>query len=176
MFISYYNIIIRIDIVCLIFGGIMQRIIEIDLFLKSDLYEKYNKKNVSRDLIDYIVRTVMFFDKKDSIKIIFNDSLNEDVNYIELLKNTIRDEYNYSLRKNHYNNVMQIIYLLLGIIIIFVSTIVDSNLVFKELLLIGGWVLIWEMMELFMFTDLEEKRRRKILKRLLSCEIIERDV
>ncbi len=118
----------------------------------------------------------MFFDKKDSIKIIFNDSLNEDVNYIELLKNTIRDEYNYSLRKNHYNNVMQIIYLLLGIIIIFVSTIVDSNLVFKELLLIGGWVLIWEMMELFMFTDLEEKRRRKILKRLLSCEIIERDV
>ena len=133
-------------------------------------------KNVSRDLIDYIVRTVMFFDKKDSIKIIFNDSLNEDVNYIELLKNTIRDEYNYSLRKNHYNNVMQIIYLLLGIIIIFVSTIVDSNLVFKELLLIGGWVLIWEMMELFMFTDLEEKRRRKILKRLLSCEIIERDV
>ena len=33
----------------------MERVIEIDLFNKDDLYEKYNKKNVSRDLINYII-------------------------------------------------------------------------------------------------------------------------
>lgn len=154
----------------------MEKVIEIDLFNKDDLYEKYNKKNVSRDLIDYLVKTAMFFDKKDKIKIVFNASLNENVDYITLLKNTIKEEYNYSLRKHHYNNIMQVIYLFVGILILFLSNILDNSVIFKELLVIGGWVLIWEMIELEIFTDLEEQRKRKILKRLLNSEIIERDI
>lgn len=154
----------------------MERVIEIDLFNKDDLYEKYNKKNVSRDLIDYIVKTAMFFGKKDKIKIVFNDSLNENVDYIELFKKTIQDEYNYSLRKHRYNNIMQIIYLLLGILILFISNFLDNSIIFQELLVIGGWVLIWEMIELEIFTDLEEQKKRRILKRLLNSEIIERDI
>ncbi len=154
----------------------MERVIEIDLFNKDDLYEKYNKKNVSRDLIDYIVKTAMFFGKKDKIKIVFNDSLNENVDYIELFKKTIQDEYNYSLRKHRYNNIMQIIYLLLGILILFISNFLDNSIIFQELLIIGGWVLIWEMIELEIFTDLEEQKKRRILKRLLNSEIIERDI
>lgn len=154
----------------------MERVIEIDLFNKDDLYEKYNKKNVSRDLIDYIVKTAMFFGKKDKIKIVFNDSLNENVDYIELFKKTIQDEYNYSLRKHRYNNIMQIIYLILGILILFISNFLDNSIIFQELLIIGGWVLIWEMIELEIFTDLEEQKKRRILKRLLNSEIIERDI
>lgn len=154
----------------------MEKIIEIDLFNKDDLYEKYNKKNVSRDLIDYLVKTAMFFGKKDKIKIVFNDSLNERVDYIALLKNTIKSEYNYSLKKHRYNNIMQLIYFLFGVIILFISNFLDSTLIFKELLVIGGWVLIWEMIELEIFTDLEEQKKRKILKRLLNSKIIERDI
>ena len=118
----------------------------------------------------------MFFGKKDKIKIVFNDSLNENVDYIELFKKTIQDEYNYSLRKHRYNNIMQIIYLILGILILFISNFLDNSIIFQELLIIGGWVLIWEMIELEIFTDLEEQKKRRILKRLLNSEIIERDI
>lgn len=50
----------------------MTKNIEIDLFDKDALTEKYNKKNVSKDLINYIVDEAIFIDKNDTVEIIFN--------------------------------------------------------------------------------------------------------
>ena len=48
---------------------IMERIIEIDLIDKYDLVEKYNEKNVSNELIKYIINEAMYIPKKDKIVI-----------------------------------------------------------------------------------------------------------
>lgn len=49
-----------------------------------------------------------------------------------------------------------------------------EDVIWKEVLLIGGWVPIWETIDIELFSDLEGRRKRIILKRLLESEIIEK--
>jgi len=42
--------------------------------------------------------------------------------------------------------------------------------------LISGWVPIWETIEIELFPDAEGKLKRKIIKQLLNCEIVENNV
>ena len=64
----------------------------------------------------------------------------------------------------------------MGAFIIFLSTKVPEDLFWKEVLVIIGWVPIWEMFEVELFPDAEERKRRKAIKRLLKCQIVERTV
>ena len=70
---------------------------------------------------------------------------------------------------------MQLIYLIIGILSLVLSSLIKEN-IFKELILISGWVLIWSMIEIEIFSDTELKRKRKILKQLLNSEIIENNL
>lgn len=139
----------------------MEKVIEIDLTCNDDLYEKYNRKIVSNDLVNYII-TSANTKKKDKIKIIINNSIG--ISSVSLIKEGLKKEYEKSYLIYYKNNIVQIIYLLIGIIALFVSSIMDGN-IFKEIILIGGWVLIWEMIELEIFSDVKEKRKRIILKK-----------
>ena len=48
--------------------------------------------------------------------------------------------------------------------------------VIEEIILIGGWVFTWSAIELEITVDFTEMRRRKIIKRLLKCNIEEKDL
>lgn len=67
--------------------------------------------------------------------------------------------------------MIQLIYLVVGVLIIFLSTLINGE-VFREVTLICGWVLIWATVELEIFSDIEGRKRRKKLKKLLNSEII----
>lgn len=151
----------------------MEKVIEIDLTCNDDLYEKYNRKIVSNDLVNYIITSAYNTKKKDKIKIIINNSIG--ISSVSLIKEGLKKEYEKSYLIYYKNNIVQIIYLLIGIIALFVSSIMDGN-IFKEIILIGGWVLIWEMIELEIFSDVKEKRKRIILKKILNSEFIENNI
>lgn len=150
----------------------MKKIIEVTLNEDSDLYEKYNKAMASRDLINYLVDMMPFFNKKDIIKIVINNNLVGDDDSAEIIKKTLRYEYENLNYKYNQNTLIQVTYLFLGILILFLSTLI-TNEVFKEVVLIIGWIFIWTMMELEIFTDKNIKKRRKIIRKLLASEIIE---
>lgn len=149
----------------------MEKIIKIDLKDEDDLYETYSNELVSKDLIDYIIESSNTFTAKDSIKIIINNYTNSD-NCIKLIKEGFRNEYYKSLKKYRHNNIIQIIYLLIGIFILFVAMFFENNNIIHEILLISGWVLIWEMVEIELLPDPENRHRRKVLKYLKNAEII----
>ena len=151
----------------------MEKVIEIDLTCNDDLYEKYNRKIVSNDVVNYIITSAYNTKKKDKIKIIINNSIG--ISSVSLIKEGLKKEYEKSYLIYYKNNIVQIIYLLIGIIALFVSSIMDGN-IFKEIILIGGWVLIWEMIELEIFSDVKEKRKRIILKKILNSEFIENNI
>ena len=67
-------------------------------------------------------------------------------------------------------------YLLLTFFLLFLSTKVTDDNLMKEILLIIGWVPIWETMEVELFPDAVQRKRRRAIKRLLKCEIVERTV
>ena len=54
------------------------------------------------------------------------------------------------------------------------ATLIKEDVIWKEVLLIGGWVPIWETIDIELFSDLEGRRKRIILKKLLKSEIIEK--
>lgn len=147
---------------------------ELDIIDKRDLLEKYNTKILSKDLINYLLDIASDIRKDDKVKIIINNYLDYE-NPIKVIKEGLKREYEKSLKKQTITDLKQLLYLILGIIAIFVSTLLETE-VLHEIVLIGGWVLIWEMVELEIFTDREGRKKREILKKILKSEFIENKI
>ena len=119
----------------------------IDISSIDDVYEKYNKNEISKELINYIIEKCY---NEKNIKIIINNKL--DINIKPLIYKGLENEYNRIYLKYKKNNKIQIIYLILGIIILGISSIISENVI-SEVILVTGWVFIWSVVELEIFTD-----------------------
>lgn len=150
----------------------MKKIIEVNILEENDLYEKYNKKVASRDLINYLVESMPFFKKKDIIKIIIKNNLSDDVEIAEVIKRALKEEYDDLKYQYNQNNLIQIISFCIGFFVIFLSTKIFDE-VFRELILILGWVFMYSLIESEIFVDNSIKRRIRKIRKLLSSEIIE---
>lgn len=148
---------------------------EIDIVDKYDFVERYNEKKISSVMLEYIIEQAKWVEKNDKIKIIINKKCPLQQQCSEMIKEGLKEEYSKSLKKRHDNNIEQLFFLCLGIIFIFLSSLIKEETIWKELLLISGWVPIWEMVEVELFSDTEERKRRAILRKLLKSEIIEKE-
>ena len=75
-----------------------------------------------------------------------------------------------SLNKiDKYDDYFRFLLLLLGIILIIISEIFSALL--SELFLIAGWVVIWEVVYVILFTGIKRKQKLKIAQKLSTCEI-----
>lgn len=153
----------------------MEKIIEIDLFDSDDFFETYNRKKVSRELINYLVSEGYSIKKDDKIKLVINDSMNEKINCVKLIKEGLKREYDICYKKHQMICLKQLIYFITGVAILFMSTLINEE-IFSEVVLIIGWVLIWTMAELEIFNDVDSMRKRKTLKRLLNSEFVENEL
>lgn len=151
----------------------MEKIIEIDLLNKEDFFEKYNHNEVSKDLINYLIKQTFINRKSKNIKIVINSKC-EIENISNILKDSIQKEYQLSYKHLKYNNIVQLIFIILGVFALFIATLLKDSIILNEIVVIGAWVLLWETIDLELFSDTEERKRRKLLKRLLTCEIIEK--
>lgn len=154
----------------------MKKNIKIDILNKIDLVERYNEDKVSRNLIEYIIKEARIINKDNKIELVINKNSNIKVDCKRLIINGLKEEYAISKKQHHNNNIKQIYLLVLGVILLFVSTCIKADVIWKEILLISGWVPIWEMVEVELFPDVEGRIRRKIIKKLLASEIIEESI
>lgn len=151
----------------------MEELIKIDLNNKNDLLDKYNNKNISDDIIKYIIKKARKIPKYKRIKIIINKKSDINIDTSELIKQGLKEAYNTSIQERNCNNLKQFMFLGLGIFFIFLSTLIEKKGIWKEILLITGWVPIWEMIEVELFPDVYGRRKRRIIKKLLDSQIIE---
>lgn len=154
----------------------MDKEIKIDIVNKSDLLEKYDESKASREVVEYLIQAAMVVEESEKIKVIINKNSEIDENAKELVIEGLKDEFKRSKRRNYKNNIKQIYLLFLGIFLLFLFTLIPEEGIWKEILLISGWVPIWEMIEMELFPDAEGRIRRKIIKRLLTSEIIENKI
>ena len=153
----------------------MEKEIKIDIASREDLLEKYNESKVCKDVIEYLVKEAMLVDKETNIKIIVNkETAVLNTNCKELIKNGLKDEYERSLEKNHSNNVKQIYFFIIGVLLIFMSTFFKEQGLIREVILIIGWVPIWEMVRTELLPDAQGRGKRRILRKLMHSEIVER--
>ena len=154
----------------------MDNIIEIDINEKYDFLDKYNEKNISSEFIEYIIKQALLVKSNEKIKVVINNKCDIEDNCTEYIKNGLKREYNKILEEYHNNTVKQLIFLVLGMLFIFLSTLIKDGAIWQEVLLIIGWVPIWEMIEVELFSDVDCRKRRKIVRKLLNSEFVEKDV
>ena len=151
----------------------MVREVKIDLLDESDITEKYNDDKINKDLLEYLIKEACFVKKNEKIKIIVNNKCHTKLNYKDIFLNSFQDEYLHNLKEHLKTNFLQVIFLIVGVFFIFLSFKVD-NQIWKEIFLIGGWVPIWEMIDLEIFSDIRGIKRKKTLLKLIKSEIVEK--
>lgn len=151
----------------------MEKIVEIDIKHECDLYDKYNSNRVSQELVNYIIDEASRYIRNEKIVLVINNKLGKDIECKKLLDEGLRLEYEKSIRRHQRNNVMQIFYLILGIFTLFLASFFNEG-IFKELIVIGGWVFIWELVEVELFSETTGMKKRRIIKKILKSPIVER--
>lgn len=155
----------------IIIGDTMKNKIEIYINNEEDLLEKYNHKLVSQELIDYIIsKSKNYFKEDDVVLVVENKTKYNDENVEKLIKNGLKFELQNSTKIKDLNNIKQVILILLGILFLFLSTLIDDSIL-KEVFIIIGWFPVWEAMDIEFFTDVKEKRKRRIINKLLESKI-----
>ena len=150
----------------------MEKILEIDINDKEDLFEKYNEKKISKELIKYIIDNTPKFKKDDKIKVIINNNLKDKMFVSELIKKELDSEVDRNEYKFTYNNRKQIIYFISGVAALVLSTFINVEIL-EEIILIGAWVVLWNMVELEIDDDINYIKKKRILKKILNSEFEE---
>ena len=147
----------------------MNNIIEIDIENRESLIEKYNKKIVSRDLINYIIDKAFKIDSENNIVLNINNKTNLDARV--LIITGLKLEYKKLVMEKRRNNLIQFAYFIIGLLLLVISRLIGNASILKEVFLIGGWVFIWEVLEIELFHDFKNNLRAKKVKQLLKSEI-----
>ena len=150
----------------------MEKILEIDINDKEDLFEKYNEKKISKELIKYIIDNTPKFKKNDKMKVIINNNLKDKMFVSELIKKELDSEVARNEYKFTYNNRKQIVYFILGVAALVLSTFINIEIL-EEIILIGAWVVLWNMVELEIDDDINYIKKKRILKKILNSEFEE---
>ena len=149
----------------------MLKIIDIDLLSKEDFLEKYNHTKIANDFLEYLIKEAKNISKKDELVLNIKISFNNDLDIKEMLINALNKEYINTINDHYYNNLYQLLLFFIGIFFLSLSTFFEDSILWKEILLIGGWVPIWEMIELELVNDVRGRKRKNIIKKLINSEI-----
>lgn len=149
----------------------MEKVINVDIKEMDDLVERYNEEIVSKDLTKYILNQAKYVNKKEKVKVAIDIKFETNVDVVHLIKKSLKNEYDLNLKKSYITNIRQLFFLFFGMAFLFLSTIINNEII-SEVILIGGWILIWEMLDLQLFTDTELQRDKMILKKLLKSDFV----
>ncbi len=133
---------------------------------EEDLYDKYSD-NVSKDLIDYLINEARY--TKGDIKVTINTPL--DISNIDsLIKDGLLKMSNETRKLDIIHDMKQVMFLVIGVICLITSSFVFYNVI-KEIIVIAGWVTIWEVVDISLNADSKTRASRKIIKRLMNSKM-----
>lgn len=150
----------------------MEKILRLDLNSKDDLFEKYNGEKVSSELIQYMVDSVPRMKRNDTLKVVINNKIKGNLRCSELIKKALDEACVKSDFRFHNTNMKQISFLLLGVLALIIASFVSGD-VLKEIIIIGAWVLLWDAVEMEIVDDINNRKKKRLLKKILSSEFVE---
>ena len=139
--------------------------IKVNIRKELDLYKKYSDE-VSEELLKYLIDEAKV---KDDVEVVINTKLNIN-NIDKLIIKGLTDTYNDIRKIDKIYDSKQIILFIIGIIFLTISTLTQPEIV-KEVILIIGWVFVWEVLDITINIDSKQKRQKRIIKKLLNCQI-----
>lgn len=150
---------------CYNWHGDNVKTIKVNIRKELDLYKKYSDE-VSEELLKYLIDEAKV---KDDVEVVINTKLNIK-NIDKLIIKGLTDTYNDIRKIDKIYDSKQIILFIIGIIFLTISTLTQPEIV-KEVILIIGWVFVWEVLDITINIDSKQKRQKRIIKKLLNCQI-----
>ena len=149
--------------------------IQIYLNDKKDYISKFNQERISKELYGYIKNEVKLINinKKINIEITSKFSLTDKEKETLALniKNTSEEELNDIKVLEEKVILKDLLLLLRGIIIIFIYFILKNTPIISEVILIIGWLFIWEAIARLLFAGTERKIQKQRLKQIIYSDI-----
>lgn len=155
-----------------------KNVINLTIQSKEDFYDKFNTNQLSKELGDYLYNNNLQFPFKEPLSIRIITTFKLEKKDQEEIVDMIREYFGLSIREtlNYYkfNRVKKLILFILGIVLICCAhfTELRHDFIFSEVLLIVGWVAIWEVFENILLVETKKRFKLKYLKRLVQCKIL----
>ncbi len=141
----------------------------------DDYINKYNDDRFSRDLNDYIIDELKGVPIRDCLNIeVYSKFDMNDLNkekFVKLYRNNFLTDMNDYIMYFKISFIMSVILCLFGILFIIFSNIIDASIL-KEILLIVGWVGIWESVYNVLFVESRNLFIIKRYKKILNAKIV----
>ena len=150
----------------------MKKVIRVDLYNEDSLYEMYNYKKVSKDLIKYLIDNASKVKDDDELEVNVYKHFEKKDKCIEFIKNGLQEELDNNEYRFHITNVKQASFFVVGAFALILSTLINIEVI-KEIVLIGAWVLLWNMVEMEIVDEISMRRKKKALRKLLNSEFTE---
>ena len=151
----------------------MNNKISICLNEKKDYINKFNQNRISQELYEYIINEAKTISLKGkiNIEIKINQFTLTDLEKEQLskiIKLTFEDDINDLIYFDNKLILKDLILLLIGIIITFICFLFKNLPPISEIILILGWLMIWEALDKLLFSRTENKikiiRRKQLIK------------
>ncbi|MBQ9834326.1 MAG: hypothetical protein IJO33_03955 [Bacilli bacterium] len=133
-------------------------------------FNEYNIDRLSESLDNYIIREVRLV-PLNNVGIIIEGKFNETEKreLIKKIHNYYKEKANYYDGIDKYDHVFRFILFLIGAILIILSYFFQN--IISEVILIAGWVIIWEVIYDILFTNVKRKRKKYLYVKLSNCKI-----
>lgn len=155
----------------------MKNTIEININEYEDVIEKFDDNKLSRELANFIYNqyTALSVNKNVEINVKSTCNLTEEQenNIADMIHRHFGLETQKSILTFKYKTKYQILLFLFGIFLIALSNIsfVSNLSTLHEILLIFGWVAVWELIYDIMFVDIKENIKKRRFRKLSKVKI-----
>ena len=151
--------------------------INITLDKETQIYNPYNKEQLSDNLSNYIYSCCKGTPTKKNIKIniIHNHGISEKEK--QEIIDAIRSNFGIDIQENilqiQYGITIELLLIIIGTILLVTSKgfHILNTIVIDEIISIFGWVMIWEAAYHFLFVDIKKMIENKRLKKLTEAKI-----
>lgn len=151
--------------------------IEVDISEKKYFVSKYNENTLAPELKDYLLNEIVGYDVNTKINILidakFDLTEDEKEHYKKLIIKEFRennDEIQYEIEQS---NLKKLTLSLIGVLFIIASYFFNHIMgdILEEILMIFGWVALWEVAYAIFFTDASRRRKIKRNNQIIHADI-----
>ncbi len=154
----------------------MKHIITIYIEDKEDYTSPYNSQKLNSELLFYILDENKGIPLNHTIEININSphsfSKNEKNNFVNILRSNLGEDIKESYLELKLTYIRAIILFLIGILFILFSHFSSIHELIAEVLLIIGWVGVWEACYIFLFDNMHNRIKIKKFKKLVNAKVI----
>lgn len=151
--------------------------IVVEINNKENIFNKFNEKQISDGLAQYIITNAKKSLLGENIKLVIKQNILLTTQEQIKIVDAIREYFGLLVREKilylRINNIKQTVLSIVGILLIIFSEFLSLTFdyLIPELLLIAGWIVIWEVLDSILFVDSKTKIGKKIYLKLSNCEI-----